>query len=151
MSASRNVRLAWLAQQLTEGKSNGAIILDCMTKFPGVSEKVARKDLKEILQRFAEIDSDTLELAKQRYLEIGWKLLEECRSLSQMGPAVTQFKNLATIAGVLNEKAPEKQEVAPESNIIRERITQLMKNKAVREKANEIGLDLKDLSKKDND
>jgi len=145
MSAARNVRLAWIAQELSKGKSNGQIILDCMTQFPGVSEKVARKDLKEILQRLTEIEADTLVEAKTRFMEIGWKLLEECRSLAQMGPAVNQFKTLATMAGVLNEKDPDKQAGptgSPESAIVRERIAQLMKSKAVQEKAQEAGIDL---------
>lgn len=151
MGASRNQRLAWIAQELSKGKSNAAIVLDCMTKFPGVSEKVARKDLKEILGRLTEIELETLQDAKTRFMEVGWKLLEEARSLAQMGAAVNQFKTLVAMAGLLNEKQEATKEATgvPESNVIRERIAQLMKSRKVQAEAKAAGIDLAEMKDKD--
>lgn len=152
MSAARNLRLAWLAQELSKGKTNSAIVLDCMTKFPNVSEKTIRKELKELLQRLTDIEMECLPEVKTRFLEIGFKLLEECRSLAQMSAAVNQFKALAQMSGVLSDK-PSDQSTSgpsngsPESAIIRERIKQLMKNKSVREQAEAAGIDLDEMAK----
>lgn len=149
MSANRNKRLAWIAQEITQGKSNAQIVLDIMKTFPGVSEKVARADLKEILGRFSEIDEDTIASAKARYLEMGFKLLEDCRKAAQFGPAVNQFKALAQIAGVMSDK-PDANNPAnqgsPENAVIRERIAQLMKNKQIKKSAEEAGIDLKKIN-----
>lgn len=145
MSAARNQRLAWLAQEISKGKSNAMIVVDCMAAFPNVSEKTVRKELKELLQRFQEIELESLPELKARFLEIGFKLMEEARSLAQMGPAVNQFKTLAAISGVLNEKKLEDSGAPtgnPENALVRERIAQLMKSKAVRAQAKEAGIDL---------
>jgi hypothetical protein len=151
MSANRNKRLAWVAQEIAKGKSNPQIILDMMKFFPGVSEKVARADLKEILERFSEIDEETIASAKAKYLEMGFQLLQDCRQAAQFGPAVNQFKALAQISGVLTEKGnagstPE-QQGSPENTTIRERIKALMKSKNVKKAAEEAGIDLKELNK----
>jgi hypothetical protein len=147
MSATRNQRLAWIAKQLSEGKSNSAIVLDCMTAFKGVSETVARRDLKEILQRLTEIEIEGLPEIKTRMMEVGWKLLEDARSLGQMGAAVNQFKTLAILSGALNEheKENKQQTGTPESQVIRERIAQLMKSKKIQAQAQDAGIDLKEL------
>jgi len=148
-SVSRNQRLAWIASQVGEGKSNASIVMECMTLFPGVSEAVARKDLKEIMQRLTEIELANLPEIKTRFLEIGWKLLEECRKYSQMGAAVNQFKNLALMAGVLDDKKPENNQQAngaPDNKIIRERIAQLMRNKKIKAQAEEAGIDLESIA-----
>lgn len=156
MSANRNKRLAWIAQEITQGKSNPQIIIDMMKFFPGVSEKVAKADLKELLERFSEIDEETIATAKAKYLEMGFKLLQDCRAAAQFGPAVNQFKALAQIAGVMaeNNKTPESGPNAnngsPENAMIRERIKTLMKNKAVKKQAQEAGIDLKELAKEGN-
>lgn len=152
MSANRNKRLAWIAQEITQGKSNPQIILDMMKIFPGVSEKVARADLKELLDRFSEIDEETIANARAKYLEMGFKLLEECRLAAQFGPAVNAFKALAQISGVMGEKssAPggenNPNNGSQENAVIRERIAQLSKNKAIKRTAEEVGLDLKKLN-----
>lgn len=149
MSAARNRRLAWMAQEISKGKSNAMIVLDCMTAFPGTSEKTARKELKELLQRLTEIELESLPEVKSRFMEMGFKLLEECRSLAQMSAAVNQFKALAAIAGVLSDK-PNQETTgqatgSPESAIVRERIKQLMKNKSVQEQAKAAGIDLEEM------
>jgi hypothetical protein len=67
------------------------------------------------------------------------------RNAMQYGPAAAQFKTLAAISGVLNEKRPEDTDKAsgsPESQVIRERIKQLMRDKAVRSLAKDAGIDL---------
>lgn len=149
MSAARNQRLAWISQEIAKGKSNATIVLECMAKFPGTSEHVARKDLKELLQRLTEIELENLPEIKTRFLEIGWKLLEECRSLAQMGPAVNQFKALAIMSGVLNEKGVDTSGAAtgsPESEVVRNRIKELMKNKKIKQEAKDAGIDLDELT-----
>lgn len=145
-SPNRNTRLAWIAQEISKGQSNASIIVACMAKFPGVSEAVARKDLKEIMARLTEIELENLPEIKTRFMEIGWKLLEECRSVAQYGPAVNQFKTLAAMAGVLTEKgqiADGSPTGTPEAEIIRKRIAQLMKDKKVKADAEAAGIDLK--------
>lgn len=150
--ATRNHRLAWLATELAKGKSNSGVIMEYMTVFPGISEAVARKDFKELLQRMQEIELETLAEAKTRFMEQGWKLLEECRSLAQMGPAVNQFKTLATIAGVFNDKPGEDSKGntgTPEAQAVRERIAKLMKDRKITDAAKEAGIDLSALRNPD--
>lgn len=156
MSAQRNTRLAWIAQELAKGKSNASIVIDCMAKFRGVSEKTARKDLKEILQRFTDIENETIEESKAKFMEIGWKLLDDSRSVAQYGPAVNLFKTLAAISGLLDANssgtisAPtgERGETSsPEAKLVRERISQLLKNKQVQKQAQDAGIDLAELKK----
>ena len=117
MSASRNIRLAWIAQELAKGKSRASIVLDCMVQFKGVSEKTARKDLKEILQRITEIDNETLAEARTHVLEAGWALMQEARSLAQMGPAVNQFKNICTLMGLMSDRSQD-QSAAPHARTL---------------------------------
>jgi hypothetical protein len=156
MSANRNKRLAWIAQEITQGKSNPQIIIDMMRTFPGVSEKTAKADLKELLERFSEIDEETIATAKAKYLEIGFKLLQDCRQAAQFGPAVNQFKALAQIAGVMAEGnknpegGPNANNGSPENAMIRERIATLIKSKPIKKAAQDAGIDLKELAKEDN-
>lgn len=157
MSSARNTRLAWIAQELANGKSNAMIVVECMAKFHGVSEKVARADLREILQRFTEIENDSIEESKAKFMEVGWKLLADARAVTQYGPAVNLFKTLAAISGLLdgngggetrplgNAKTPLGSAGGagtPEASVVRERIAELQRNKAVRESAREAGVDL---------
>ena len=147
MSATRNTRLAWIAQEIKKGKSSGAIVLDCMTAFPGVSEKTARKDLKEILRRLNEIEIELTPEMKTRLLEVAWELMQEARSLAQMGPAVNQFKTIVAMMGLLDEKgsAHDKNltpQGVPDNQVIRDRIAQLMRSKKIKEQAEAAGIDL---------
>lgn len=154
MSAARNNRLAWIAAELGNGKSNAQIVIDCMAKFRGVSEATARRDIKEVLQRFKEIEDDAIEENKTKFMEIGWKLLNDCKSVAQYGPAVNLFKTLAAISGLLdsdkagNAYAPAGHGSAPtetgtpEAKLVRERITSLLRNKEVKKQAQEAGIDL---------
>lgn len=155
MSAQRNKRLAWMAQEISKGKSNSAIVLECMSLFPGVSETTARKDLKELMQRLTEIELENLPEIKTRFMEIGFKLMEDARSLAQLGPAANIFKTMAQMAGVLTEKVEHSGSVggasgspAPEASQVRERIAQLMRNKKVREAAKEAEIDLDSMNAK---
>ena len=158
MSATRNARLAWIAQQLAKGKSNANIVIECVATFRGVSEQVARKDLKAVLQRFTEIENETIEESKTKFLEVGWKLLEETRSVAQYGAAANLFKTLAAISGLLESTktggiyAPAGEPGGaisgnPEASVVRDRITALLKNKSVQTMAKESGIDLAVLKK----
>lgn len=150
MSAQRNKRLAWMAQEISKGKTNSAIVLECMSIFPGVSETTARKDLKELMVRLTEIELENLPEIKTRFMEIGFKLMEDARSLAQLGPAANIFKTLAGIAGVVSDKIEHSGSIggsgsgqpAPEASQVRDRIAQLMRNKNVRAAAKEADIDL---------
>lgn len=146
MSAQRNKRLAWMAQEISKGKSNAAIVLECMSFFPGVSEATARKDLKELMQRLTEIELENLPEIKTRFMEIGFKLMEDARSLAQLGPAANIFKTMAQMAGVLTERVEHSGSIStaatPEASTVRDRIQKLMRNKHVREAAKEAEIDL---------
>ncbi len=156
--SSRNTRLAWLAVELAKGKSNAAIVVDCMTAFHGVNEKTVRRDLKDILQRFTEIENDTIEEARTKFMEVGWKLLNETRSVAQYGPAVNLFKTLAAISGLLDSDrggtistpgSDGSLSGSPEAKLVRDRIAQLLKNRSVQSSAKEAGIDLLALKKAD--
>lgn len=163
MSAMKSQRLAWIASQLGEGKSNAQIVIDCMSKFRGVSEATARRDVRDVLQRFQEIEDDAISENRTKFLEIGWKLLSDCRAAVQFGPAVNLFKTLAAIQGLLdadskgNIYTPAGQGQAPtdtgtpEAKLVRERIANLLKNKNVREQAQAAGIDLTQLKRETQD
>ena len=146
-NAKRNARLAWLAQNVGKGKTDAKIVIECMAAFPGVSEKTARAELKEIYQRFAEINLENLGDQKVKFLELGFEMLQEMRSALQLGPAANHFKTLASIAGVVTEKTQVDQTVntgtpAPAAETVRNRISQLTNDPKIRERAKKLGLDL---------
>lgn len=156
MSVSRNTRLAWLSQRLSEGKTNAQIVLDALQKFPGVSEKTIRSELKKMLERLTDIEMENLPLVKQRMLEIGFKLMEEARDHSQYGPAVAQFKTLAILTGAIDPKGDSPGSAGssgsgvggvPEASTVRDRINKLMQNKKVLAEAQAAGIDLDQLKK----
>lgn len=148
--AKRNARLAWLAQNLGKGQTDAQRIIGLMAAFPGTSEKTARAELKEIYQRFADINSDNMADQKQAFLELGFAMLEEMRNTLQLGPAANHFKTLASIAGVVTEKSQVDQTVAqgvpsPKPDIVRDRISKLRNDPKVMERAKKLGLDLDDI------
>ncbi len=150
MSANRNKRYSYIAEELKKGQSNASIIMGCMATFPGCSEATARRELKEIIQRLTEIEIENFPEVKTRFMEIGWKILEDARQLGQMSAAVNQFKAMAQIAGVLTEKVQVDNtptQAAPEASIVRERIALLMKSKKIRQEAEEAGLELEEEKK----
>ncbi len=145
VSANKNKRYAWIAQELSKGQSNASIVLGCMTVFPGLSEKTARQDLKEILQRLTEIECETLPETKQKYLETLWKSFRDASSLGQYSAAANFAKLLAQIEGVITEKVQVETKptlAAPEADTVRERIALLLKNKRIRQDADAANIDL---------
>ena len=151
-SAKHNARLAWLAQQVGKGQTDANIILLLMAAFPGTSEKTARAELKEIYQRFADINSDNIGDQKVKFLELGFEMLAEMRSSLQLGPAANHFKTLASIAGVVteNSKSHVDQNVtqgspAPKADIVRDRISKLRSDPKIIERAKRLGMDIDDL------
>lgn len=151
-NAKRNARLAWLAQNIGKGQTDAQIVLSLMAAFPGVSEKTARAELKEIYQRFADINSDNLPDQKVKFLELGFELLQEMRSALQLGPAANQFKTLASIAGVVTEKSSAQVDAtvaqgvpAPKPDTVRDRIAKLRSDPKIIERAKKLGLDLDDI------
>lgn len=148
-NAKRNARLAWLAQQVGKGQTDAQIVIKLMAAFPGVSEKTARAELKEIYQRFSEINSDNLGDQKVKFLELGFEMLAEMRSALQLGPAANLYKTLAGVAGVVTEKTQVDQTViqgvpAPKADVVRDRISKLRKDPKIIERAKKLGLDLDD-------
>lgn len=149
--AKRNARLAWLAQNVGKGQTDAQIVLGLMAAFPGVSEKQARVELREIYQRFADINSDNLDAQKVKFLELGFEMLSEMRSAMQLGPAANHFKTLANIAGVVSDgKVSVDQTVnvgtpAPKADIVRDRISKLRSDPKIIERAKKLGLDIDDL------
>jgi hypothetical protein len=149
-NAKRNARLAWLAQRVGKGETDAQTIVGLMAAFPGTSEKLARSELKEIYQRFADINSENLPEQKVKFLELGFQMLEEMRAALQLGPAANHFKTLASIAGVATEKTQVDQTVvqgapAPNASVVRDRISQLSSDPKIRERAKKLGLDLDEI------
>lgn len=146
--AKRNARLAWLAQEICKGQTDAQVIINCMAAFTGVSEKTARAELREIYQRFSEINADNLPDQKTKFLELGFVMLQEMRQNLQLGPAANHFKTLANIAGVVtdNSKVSSTSEVnltsAPKADTVRSRIEALRSDPKVRERAKKLGLDI---------
>lgn len=149
--AKRNARLAWLSQEICKGKTDAQTVFDCMAVFPPASEKTVRADLKEVYQRYSEINEDNLPEQRVKFLELGYALLEEMRNAMQLGPAANQFKTLANIAGVVTDvsKVQVDQTInsapAPKAETVRSRIAQLSSDPKIREKAQKLGLDLDDI------
>lgn len=146
--AKHNARLAWLSQNMGKGLTDMNLILGLMAAFPPVSEKTAREELKEIYQRYWDINVQYLPEQKVKFLELGFEMLEEMRNAMQLGPAANHFKTLAGIAGVTTERSQVDQKVtqgapAPKADTVRDRISKLMKDSKVRERAQRAGLDLK--------
>lgn len=150
--AQRNARLAWLSQNIAKGQTNTQLIIGLMAAFK-CSEKVARDNLKEVYDRFGEIEAQYIGDAKTKFMEMGMVILNQCLQLCQMGPAVNQYKILATIGGVSTEKTQIDHNItttnnpAPSPEIVRERIQNLIKSKKVREEAEVRDIDLLKLKK----
>lgn len=148
--AKRNARLAWLAMRVGKGETDAQTILGLMGAFPGTSEKTARAELKEIYQRFADINNDNIADQKNKFLELGFEMLQEMRTAMQLGPAANHFKTLASIAGVATEKSQVDQTVsqgvpAPKADVVRDRISTLMNDPKIKERAKKLGLDLEEI------
>lgn len=152
-SQSANIRRAWLSERIGDGKSDAKLIALGAAKF-GVTEKTIRKDLDYIYDRWMEIYEASQPARIAQFMELGLTLLEECRDAGSKslhyGPAVSQFKNLAIMAGVMRDGLMGKQETVaqgetrPDDNAIRERINSLQKDPKIRERAMKAGLDLED-------
>lgn len=150
--AKRNARLAWLAQRVGLGETDAQTILGLMGAFPGTSEKTARAELKEIYQRFADINNDNLADQKMKFLELGFEMLKEMRSAMQLGPAANMYKTLAGVAGVVTDqsKVQVDQTVAqgvpaPKADVVRDRISKLLNDPKIKERAKKAGLDLDEI------
>lgn len=147
-NAKHNARLAWLAQSLGKGQTDAQTIIGLMAAFPGTSEQTARAELKQVYQRFADINADNLPEAKQKFLELGFLMLDEMRNALQLGPAANHFKTLASIAGVVTEKSQAQVDnsisghPAPKADTVRDRISKLSQDPKIRERAKKLGLDL---------
>jgi hypothetical protein len=146
MSVNRNKRLAWISQQIAECKSNATIIRECMQIFPGISEKTARADLKELMERMTEIEMENLPEAKTKHLELAFRILDESLKLGQLGPAANMWKNMAVVMGLANDKDQTTNSTnstsTPEADKVRARIAELMRKKSVRDAAKEANIDL---------
>lgn len=148
--AKRNARLAWLAMRVDKGETDAQKILGLMAAFPGTSEKIARAELNEIYQRWADINSDNMTHQKEKFMELGFALLEKMDKAMQYGPAANQFKTLASIAGVVTEKSQVDQTVAqgvpaPKADVVRDRISKLLNDPKIKERAKKAGLDLDEI------
>lgn len=141
----RNARLAWLANNIVKGRTDASIILECMTAFK-CSEQVARADLKAIYQRYADIHTENLPEQKVKLLEVAWQMLDDMRAGYAFGPAANQFKTIATMLGTLTEGGKQDnsptEQTTPKPDIVRDRISLLLRDPKVREKAQRLGLDL---------
>ena len=157
MSASQkaNIRRAWLAERLGNGKSDAENIQHCALLFR-VSETTVKKDLAAIYDRWMEIDRELAPKHKAQFMELGLKILEEARSAANdpttpanFGPVVAQFKTLAIISGALTEKPATVQIVdsKPSDQAMRDRIEKLKADPKIRERAMKIGLDLDNTEK----
>lgn len=145
--AKRNARLAWLAQSICKGQTDAQIVLGLMTAFPGTSEKLARQELRDLYQRFSDINADNLPEQKVKFLELGFQMLDDMRQGFAHGPAAMHFKTLAAIAGVnTTDKLVVDQTVstspAPKPETVRDRLAKLTQDPKVRERAKKLGLDI---------
>jgi hypothetical protein len=118
-----------------------------MTAFPGTSEKLARQELRDLYQRFSDINADNLPEQKVKFLELGFQMLDDMRQGFAHGPAAMHFKTLAAIAGVnTTDKLVVDQTVstapAPKADVVRDRLDKLTQDPKVRERAKKLGLDL---------
>jgi hypothetical protein len=147
-----NARLAWLATQYMKGRPDASVITEMMQVFAPVSEKTCRAELKELYQRFSEINDENIPLARDKLMELTYTMIEECRNALQLGPAVNALKLYAQISGVLTDKVKLDQTVhtdpAPKADTVRDRISTLMDNPEIKKKAQKLGLDLDDIDLK---
>lgn len=145
----RNARLAWLSQNIIKGRTDASIILEMMQLFPPVSEKTCREELKELYKRYSEINEENLPEQKSKFLELGFLYMEEMRNGFQYGPLANLFKTMATIQGVLTDKVKLDQSITvepgPKVDIVRDRISTLMNDPKIKERAKKLGLDLEEI------
>ncbi len=131
-------------------------VLGLMAAFPGTSEKIAKAELKEVYQRFAEINADNWANAKEKFIEMGFDALDKMDKAMQYGPYANMFKTMASMSGVITEKAQADQTVTqgtptPQAQTVRDRIAKLMDDPKIKERAKRAGLDLAELDTRDAD
>lgn len=149
-NAQRNHRLSWIADQIKERQSDAMVVKAIMRNYPGTNEKTARAELKEVYDKFHDLNSDNADKQNIKFLEMGFALLEEMRAAGYYGPIPNLYKTLAGIAGVVTERAQVDQHVipvapAPKAELVRDRITKLANDPKIRERAKKLGLDLAEL------
>lgn len=154
MNSTRIDRVKWLANELSKGVSNGAIVDAYVKRFPGLTRTCGNRELREVLTRFAEIEDVTIAQAKARFLRLGFDLLKEARENFAFGPAVAQFRTLAQMAGALDPAAPKTAprtgtsgddtgtSAVPPAEIVRERIASLLADPGVAAAAEQVSVDL---------
>lgn len=153
-SNKANLRRSWLAQRVGTTETDSTLVAQCAAVFK-VSELTVRKDLKWVYDRWIQIDAEMAPMHKARFMELGFTILQEARDAakdplqhSTFAPVVAQFKNLAVLSGVMRDGLQGSQapasvgETRPQDLTLRERISQLKNNPAVRERAMKLGLDL---------
>jgi hypothetical protein len=145
-SHKKNLRLAYIAQRLSEAESDAQIVADVVLKYK-VQETTARAELREVYKRWMTIDLDNQQTHKAKFMELGLNLLNEMRTNMAMGAVASHFKTLAQIAGVMTDKvivtdSPRSLEPAPAPNTVRARIAELAKDPKIRARAARLGLDL---------
>lgn len=155
VSSPRNDRLAWIYAEIKKGQTNAAIVANMMQRYRGLSERDAKRDLKDVVSHMTRVELDaSLPETRQKFLEIGFSLLEDCRQNFQLNAAVSQFKTLAAMAGVLVEKgsqlsaagiSPETMASGPDATI-RERIANLLRNRNIQTRATQAEIDLAELA-----
>lgn len=147
--AKRNARLAWLAQNICKGQTDAQIVIGLMAAFPQTSEKTARAELREIYQRFGDINSENAVDQKTKLMELAYAMLQDMRDGFAHGPAAQHFKTIAQMAGVLQEKVQVDQTItttpAPKADVVRDRIGKLANDPKIKERAKRLGLDLDDI------
>lgn len=156
-SPTKNVRLAWIAQELGEGESTGRLAERYLKKYPKMSHEQAKKDIKQVLERFTEVEDYTIGQARSKYLEIMFNVGREAREALQFGPAVNAYKVAAQIAGVLTtgpsvqvQTVSQNAVVAvgvPDAALVRARIQALLADSEVKAKAAAAGVDVQRLAR----
>jgi hypothetical protein len=151
-TAKANIRKAWIASRLSEGMSDAQLVA-LGAVIHKVAESTIRKDLSDVYNRWMEIYEENEPQRLAKFMELGLAILAECRDAGQktlnFSSAVSQFKNLAIMAGVMREGLLGKTEAnaggdysRPTNQDVLERLAELKKNPEIRDRAMRLGLDL---------
>ena len=149
----RDVRIAWLCNKLHEGETDVDTLVQYMTDFPGIAEEQARRELKEVYDRYDVLNIQNQAARHSRYAMVLWGMRAEFMATGQGSAAVQIMKLLLQLDKQIADGTTAKSDQVsaqpiPVPEVLHERIKQLLNDTRVKEHADAAGIDIKLMAKK---